>query len=136
MMYLYIMNNSKEILSDVLSKTSINVFNIAITHYNIQGLYERHRNHLVNTYFDGSLLKYSVGMRAIFDQFQTTEQEQKAKALNDKMYFLSKDIRSKKKYKQPHQDEAARYNEMVLEHNQLNKGIVTLTKLFKTLKSI
>jgi len=122
-----------QILNDVFKMTCVREFNIAMNNYNIQGLYERKKNHFVNTYFDGNVLKYSATMRAIFDKFQTTEQEQRAKYLNDKMSFLLKDIRSAKKYKQfeKYTELSKQYNEMATEHAQLNKGILELANLFK-----
>lgn len=95
-------------------------------------MYERRKNHLVAKFFDGNILKYSVTMAKIFDQFQTTCQEQEAKQINSEMYFLMKDIRSKKKYKQPNSLEVSRFNNLSDKLNNLNQGIELLNKMFKS----
>lgn len=123
-----------EILTDLFKSTSINQFNIAIECYNIQGLYERRKIDLAHKYFDGNMLKYSIYMSDMFNSFQNKDQEKRSKELRDKMYFLLKEIKSKKKYSQPHSKEVKEYNLMVLESNELNKGILELTKIFKSIK--
>lgn len=50
------------------------------------------------------------------------------------MYFLAKEIRLKKKYKQPHSMQVTEYNIMAEKHNELNKGISILTGMYKNLK--
>ena len=122
------------ILIDIFSKTPLSVFNHCVENYNLQRLYSRQQNHLVTTYFQGNTLKFSVAMSKLFNKFLNAKQEMKSKELSDKLYFLAKDIRLKKKYKQPHSDLVKDYNNMVLEHNKLNENFTEFRNIYKKYK--
>lgn len=121
------------ILNVILSDTDVARFNVAINSYNIQGLYEKRKNHLVNTYFDSNVLKYSVFMRDLFDKFQTSGQEFRGKEIRDKLHHLGCDIKRKKKYSRPHHGEVVEYNLLVAEQNEVNEGILRLIKIYKSI---
>ena len=129
-----ITKKEEEILIDIFSKTPLSVFNSCVENYNLQRIHSRQQNHLVTTYFNGNTLKFSVAMSKLFNKFLTSKQELKSKELSDKLYFLAKSIRSKKKYKQPHSDLVKEYNEMVLQHNELNKNFTEFRNLYKKYK--
>lgn len=124
---------SNQILEDILKNTDIRTFNLAITNYNIQALYERKKNYLLATYFDGNVLSFSITLRKMFDSFQTTVQEQKAAVISRQMKSLASDIRLKKKYKQPHSGQVIEYNKMAIELNELNIGTIELVSIYKKL---
>lgn len=121
----------EQILQYVLKNCPLTVFNHYLEEYNLRGIYERRKNQLIAMYFDGSELAYSVEMSKIFNVFQTTNEEQEAKAIHDKMRHLKKEIASKKKYKLFYADLVFNYNELATKKNNLNQGVKTLIKKYK-----
>lgn len=128
--------NTEIMLRDILSRTPLQVFNKCIESYNLHHIYQRQKVYLVNTYFSGNILKCAIAMADLFNQYQTEGQQIRAKELSDKMYWLLKEIRSAKKYRQPHADRVNEYNVMAAEHNQLTEGQKTLGKLYSSVIGI
>lgn len=122
------------ILHDVLSKTSLKQFNKAINNYDVQSIYERHYNYLAHKYFGGDRLECSVYMRELFNEFLPTRIEQEQKEIHLQLKRLKKEIRLRRKNKQPCNDLILEHNDYVIVHNWLNKGIKELTKIYKGIK--
>lgn len=126
----------KQILNEILLNTSINKFNIAINDFSLQYLYESNTKFIAPKYFGGNQTKTSVFLRELFNDFQTLENETKARKLNYDMIILKKEITLKKRFRKDATNEIKTYNSMVSEFKILNKGIEKLTRIYAKLSKV
>jgi len=86
---------------------------------------------LIRNFFDDNRLLFSIKMSKIFNKFQTTNDEQKARAISNEIYFMKSEVLRKKKYKLPHKELVIKYNSLVDKLNTLNKPVKKLISLYK-----
>lgn len=119
-----------EIMAYLINNTSKQVFEIALRNHNIHSLYRSRKNFLLYEYFDGNVLRFSVSMCEMFNQFITEGKQIEAAQLNWEISQLSQAIRRAKKYKSPHSELVKEHNEKIAKYNELMCGVNTLIALW------
>jgi hypothetical protein len=119
-----------EILNYIIDNTKKEVFEIALKNHNLHSLYKLKKNHIIYKYFGGNVLRFSVYMCELFNEYITEGQQIEAAQLDYYIRQLDNNIRRAKKYKSPYLHWIEERNEKVTRYNEIMKGANRLVRLW------
>ena len=122
-------------IEEILKQTPLWAFNKAVSEYRLRFIWERLAPRL-KPRVNNCEREYTIAMTALFNQFQTIEQELEAIKTVEKIAELKRLIKFYSKTKRDNSLFIKEFNACVDRLNELNTGVKKLAKMYKKIVNL